>query len=193
MKSNSQVDKHPDLARIRVFQEFFTRKGIRHLANITPGSIDEFRVTVLKGKKPKTVKNYITLLKTALNKAVEWDIIEHNPIAKVKSPNIVKTFHFFDRDIFRKLIAEADGPLRTGIILLAHTGMRRAELFNLRWRDVDLSAKTLRVRPYNGFSAGGRRPRAVPLSGEESKILRALDRDRGESISFPPIILHPLV
>jgi len=178
MQSNSPVDKHSDLARLRILQDFFARKGVRYPSQINPDLLDEFRTTVLAGRKPKTVKNYIALLKTALNKAVEWNIIDHNPIAKVKAPKIVKTFNLFTKKEIDKLIAKADEPLKTAIIILVNTGMRRGELFHLRWRDVDLKAGSIRVWPYEGFSPKGKQPRKIPISEGLNEILRKLSKKK---------------
>ncbi len=180
IQSNSNVDKHSDLARLRAFQEFFARQSVRYIATIDPNLVDEFRATVLVDRKPKTVKNYITLLKTALNKAVEWGLIESNPIAKVKSPKIVKTFHFFSKDEIKRLIEEAPEPLKSAILILVNTGIRRAELFHLRWRDVDFPNKNLRVWPYDGFSPKGKRPRRIPISKSLLPLLKRLSKGNSE-------------
>ena len=70
-------------------------------------------------------------------------------------------------------------PLRTGeyvdhlrpIVLLAlNTGLRRSELFHLRWNDVDLSAKWLCV---DGATAKNGQTRRVPLNAEALATLEA--------------------
>jgi integrase len=162
---------------MRIWREFFARKHIRFLECISPAVVDEFRVEVLNGKKPKTVKNYINILKTALNKAVEWDLIESNPIAKVKPPKTVKTFRFFSHEEIDKLLREADDPLRTGIFILVSTGMRKGELFHLRWRDVDLNNDKIRIWPYGSYSPKGKRPRSVPISENLRHTMLKLSKD----------------
>jgi integrase len=92
----------------------------------------------------KTRKNYLALLKTMLNYAVKWGVIDRNPIAQVRPPKIVKKFHFFSKADVAKLIGETQGPLRTAIVLLVNTG-RRAELFNLSLLDAELQGKGGRV------------------------------------------------
>jgi len=179
IQTGNPVDKHAERSRPRVTQEFLARKAVRHLAEISPKLVDEFRTAVLAGRKPKTVKNYITLLKTALNKAVEWRLIESNPIANVKAPKVVKTFHFFSQQEIKRLISEASEPIRTGIVLLVNTGMRRGELFHLRCRDIDLRAGSIRVWPYEGYSPKGKRPRTVPMSSELKSILKQLLKGMG--------------
>jgi integrase len=106
---------------------------------------------------------------------------DKNPLAKVKPPKVVKTFHFFSKEEISKLVKAAKEPLKTGIIILINTGLRRGELFNLRWRDVDLKTKKLRVWPYEGFTPKGKRPRSVPLNDEALKVLRILKKENNES------------
>jgi len=107
-----------------------------------------------------------------LNKAIEWDLIDFNPVAKVKPPKVVKTFNFFNQDEIKKLIDEAEEPLKTGIFILVTTGMRRGELFHLRRPDVDLENNKIRVWAYDGFSPKGKRPRSIPNFSKPSKSYR---------------------
>ena len=100
----SPANLHSDLARIRSWQDFFARKKMKYLEQITPGVVNEYFTTVLRGKKPKTLKNHLTLLKTALNCVVEWELMGSNPVAKVRAPKITKTFKFFDKKEVKRLI-----------------------------------------------------------------------------------------
>ena len=170
-----------DLSRINIMQDFFARKGVRHLQSITPGRYEEFESSVLKGRSPKTRKNYLALLKTMLNYAVKWGVIDRNPLTAARPPKVVKTFRFFSKKEINGLIAEAEEPLRTGIIILVNTGMRRAELFNLRWRDVDLRSKKLRVWPYEGFVPKGKKPRSIPLNDDTLTVLKNLRKTNRDS------------
>ncbi len=187
--SNTTVDRHSELARLHAWQYYFTKNGIKHLASITPSLVDAFRTDELAGKKPKTIKNYIAFLKTALNKAVEWDMIEHNPISKVSVPKTVKTFHFYSQDEIDRLLKTAREPLRTGIQILVSTGLRRGELFHLRCRDVDLKAGSIRVWPYGEYSPKGKRPRTIPMTSELKAVFRELmKRKLEDDFVFRPYV-----
>ena len=153
-----------DLSRIQTLQDFFARKKIKQLDQINPGIFEEFQTIVLNGRKPKTIKNYLSLLKTMLNYAVKWGVLGKNPIAAVKPPKVVKTFHFFSKEEINQILNKAEEPLKTAVVILVNTGMRRGELFNLRWRDVDLKNKKIRIWPYDGFVPKGKRPRSIPLN-----------------------------
>lgn len=177
-RNGSTVDRHPDIARLQAWHGFFVKNGIRHLASITPGLIDTFRTEELEGRKPKTIRNYILLLKTALNKAVEWDLIDQNPIANVSVPKTVKTFNFFSKEEIAQLLEAADPEVRTGIQILVNTGMRRGELFHLRCRDVDIQNGSIRVWPYGEYSPKGKRPRSIPMTADLKRLFGRLIKEK---------------
>ena len=71
------------------------------------------------------------------------------------------------------------------IVLLAlNTGMRRGELFNLQWRDVDLRARSLSVR---GYGAKSGQTRHIPLNDEAVSILEGWQETTGakQGLVFP--------
>lgn len=67
------------------------------------------------------------------------------------------------------------------VLLALNTGCRRGELFNLRWRDVDLAAGVLTVRG-EGAKSGG--TRHIPLSDEAKRVLRDWPPQAGDLV-FP--------
>ena len=68
----------------------------RRMSSITKSDIDGWqKEQLVKGKKPSTINRQLTALVAALNKAVEWEIIENNPIKgrrrlKVDSGGVVR-------------------------------------------------------------------------------------------------------
>jgi integrase len=58
------------------------------------------------------------------------------------------------------LLSLAEEPWRSMFTVLAYTGMRRSELLALRWEDVDLDARVIRVR--DGKTARARR--TIPMA-----------------------------
>ena len=64
------------------------------------------------------------------------------------------------------------------------TGLRRGELCNLRWQDVDLDTQMLSVRNRDEFKSKSGHERALPIRGDALKVLRRLDSEQEESQEF---------
>jgi len=65
--------------------QFFPILGKCKLDEITPWNVEKWRSARLKaGAKPSSLNRYLNALKAALARAVDWNIIEGNPLAKVK-------------------------------------------------------------------------------------------------------------
>ncbi|MBI4570217.1 MAG: site-specific integrase [Planctomycetes bacterium] len=68
---------------------------------------------------------------------------------------------YLDPGEARALIAAADDLVRPVLLAAIHTGARRGELLSLQWRDVDLTAGSMTIRPEVEKSGRGR---VVPLT-----------------------------
>ncbi|NBB86990.1 MAG: tyrosine-type recombinase/integrase [Bacteroidetes bacterium] len=65
--------------------------------------------------------------------------------------------------------------LRDAILLAVCTGLRRGELLNLRWEDVDLKGRRIYVRNRDGFRTKSGSERVVPVRGPAFQVLRRLE------------------
>ena len=183
--------------------------GGKQLHAISPWLVEKWRSKRVKaGRAPATINRDITTLKAALNKAVEWNVIGANPIAKVKPTKldrrgVVRYLSDAEERQLREALAVRDARARaeresanawraqrgyqtmpmfdrysdhlTPLVLIAlNTGLRRGELFNLRWTDVDLERASLAVR---GADAKSGQTRHVPLNNEARDVLEHLPRD----------------
>ncbi|WP_374289371.1 tyrosine-type recombinase/integrase [Pseudomonas fluvialis] len=73
--------------------------------------------------------------------------------------------------------------LKPMVLLSLNTGMRRGEVFNLRWHDVNLAAKTLTVA---GAGAKTGETRHIPLNAEALATLSGwLEQSSGTGYVFP--------
>lgn len=151
----------------------------------------------------RTVRYVATILRAALQAAVDTDLIPRNPADKANPPSAEQArapeMHPWRADELRTFLdwAQAQAPApghddRTTWHVLAFTGMRRGEALALRWRDVDLDAATVSVRRSVGAvrvkgegerliegSTKTAKPRVVDLDAATVAALRGHRRERG--------------
>jgi integrase len=168
---------------LKMWQEFFARKRIRNISEISHSVIADFQVET--EISPRTFNNALTLLRSVLNTAIDWGIIESNPTRGYKKVKIPKKLRYFRDEELEKLWDTATPRLRSIIALGAYAGLRNGEMINLQWRDIDFRGKRLEVRSDDEATPKGKRPRSVPMHG---KLIRALKAYRGktaEGFVFP--------
>lgn len=100
------------------------------------------------GAAPRTVHHLRAVLRNALNQAVEWRILAHNPAVAVELPALTPhELPVVSPDQRRAFLGKLDrsrlAPLFRAAILL---GFREGELLGLRWEDVDLDSGVLALR-----------------------------------------------
>jgi integrase len=116
---------------------------------ITLPLVREFMKALLTTKKlsPKSVLNVTLVLKKMLKHAVQWGYLDANPAQYAERPRgEEQEMQILTPPEIRRLLEAADEPVRTMLMCAALTGMRRGELFGLRWEDIDLESNRIFVR-----------------------------------------------
>jgi integrase len=165
------------------------------LSDLTPTLLCQQRDVLLNGKTPKgtqrspsTVVRYLAALSHALSVAVkEWGWLDDSPMGRVTKPieprGRVRFLSDDERTGLLTACKESSNPFLYPVVILAlSTGMRQAELMNLRWEDVDL----MKGRIILHQTKNGER-RAVPLKGLALDLLRQhkLRQQRDIGLLFP--------
>jgi integrase len=138
------------------------------------------------GLSPQTVSNIKTVLRSALAQALKWSLVSRNSAALVDAPRIPrKQVVPFDAEQATRLLEAAKSSRYEAVYQLAlMLGMRRGELLGLRWTDVDLDGRALRVS--QSLSASPRAPTGREREPRWLRLrLRPTDRD-GRSHSLTP-------
>jgi len=190
------------VARIKAC--FFDDFGSTALDGITAWNMEKWRKARLQsGRTAATVNRDLSALKAALHRAVDWELIDRNPLDKVKpakvdTAGVVRFLSGDEEQRLRRALAERDTRLRAGrergndwrrqrrreampvlgsygdhltpmVLVSINTGLRRGELFGLRWADVDLDRCNLTVR---GSGAKSGKTRHIPLNAEAVDVLK---------------------
>ena len=145
--------------------------GQQTLAEITAERISDYHRDRLKAVKPATVYQEMALLRRMFNVAIkEWAWVQTNPVSKISFSvgNGNARDRWLSIDEEQQLLDAASPSWLKKLILFAlHTGMRRGEILNLKWGDIDLKRRLVTVhKSKNGAK------RAIPLSNVLCEILR---------------------
>lgn len=175
-KTRAHDSVKKDHSRFETLKRFFKDKNISKLSQISPGIVQELQAEYLQSHSKKSWNSLLGILKTMLNRAVEWDVINYNSIAKIKPLKLDKTFHYFMFEEINRIIESAKEPLKTAIMILVYTGLRRDELYNLRWRDVDLKNRIITVKPYGDFSTKSKKIRSIPMAAKLFEHLKSMKK-----------------
>src|SRR6185436_19965082 len=94
-----------------------------------------------------SVHHYHTVLSAILTKAVEWKHISSNPANGVRLPKIepVREQHTLGYKQAQDLLELLPFRVLTAVALALSTGVRRGELFALRWKHFDAESKSLSI------------------------------------------------
>ena len=169
---------------MRILLESFAGKFV---SDIDRRDVESFqavrRATLCKDGLPRansTCNREVEALRRLLNKAIEWGMLERNPASRLKRlPEPQGRTRFLSLDEAKRLLEASSRHLRPIIVCALETGMRRGEILNLRWSDVDMKTHTI----YLGKTKNGE-SRHVPISHRLFSVLSGLPRRLGSDHVF---------
>ena len=88
--------------------------------------------------QPSTINRKITTLKTLFNKAVQWGHLKESParnVAKLRENQ--SRLRFLTEEEIAKLLKAASPGLKTFILIGLNTGLRKSNILDLSWEDID--------------------------------------------------------
>ncbi len=146
--------------------------GNTKLVALTPLSLEVWIRTLVKnGKGPTVVKHAYTIFKTALRRAVEWGILETNPLEKVKKPppSKIKRKVWTPQEAQKFLEVASTHRFHALYLLFLLCGLRRGEVLGLRWSDIDFETKRIKIEQTLIFLNGVRTFKATPKSAASER------------------------
>jgi len=135
--------------------------GNIYLEEITPMKLEGFKKWRLEQKvKNTTVNRSLQTIRAMLYRAIEWGYLKENPMKKVKLfKEDTRRLRFLEQEDIEKLLNSCSAHIRNIVVFALNTGMRRGEIFNLKWIDADIrnsliyihktKSKEKRVLPMN--------------------------------------------
>lgn len=158
-------------------------QGNKEPRNIAPLDIDRLRIGLAKTRKPQTAKHVLALLNRIINFGTKKGLCPGLSF-KIELPKVnnLKTEDLNPEQLTTLLDAIAQDPNIQAANLMKmalFSGMRRGELFKLRWEDVDFDRGFIHIR-----EPKGQIDQRVPLNAAARDLLTSHPRT-GSSYVFP--------
>jgi len=163
--------------------------GSRPADSIQAVDIIRLRDTLLRTHAANSVRLSLAMLSTTLNWAISQNLLPHNPAHGVEKPKGTDLIEFLSWEEAVALVEAAErrcveAPrdavarvLHISIATALHCGLRKGELWGLRWIDVDLPRRRLRIARSYGNTPKSGKTRFLPLPSTLVPLLEAWAKD----------------
>lgn len=149
------------------------------ISRLNQYSVEKYKLKRVKdGVQKSTINRELACLRKMLNKAVDWEFLQRNPVSGVKlfseKDNLKERVLSSEEE--KRLMQSCADHIKSIIKVAIHSGMRRGEIFNLKWQDVDLEKRELNV-----INTKSGRSRWIPLNEVLSKEFRRMKQISSQS------------
>jgi len=212
LQSNSDLLSQQDWTFSKIFSEYLRLRNKlkgrandiyrfknyleKEFANITPScvtqdDIEKFKHNLQQNRelKPATIRHVLELLRRLANFSAKNNLCSGLSF-KIQMPKVenYKTEELTNaqlQKLMQVLEEESDIQVSNLVRLALYTGMRRGELFNLNWGDIDFYNKTITVKSDNK----GDQP-TIPLNEMAERYwLNTLTLKSAASLFFPDVVV----
>ena len=156
-----------------------------------------------RGDSPATVAKKLRELKRFFSLAVERKQLDENPLQYVKLPKVPRQrIKIYTGEEMERILRAASQVQNVGVLewdlmitLAITTGMRKSELLNMVWSDIDFSGMTIEVTPKKDtdetweWRIKDTDRRFLPLKEDVSQLLAHLQDRRPEG--YPYVLVPP--
>jgi integrase len=123
-------------------------------------------------RSERTVNIEMSVLRRMFRKGVKWGMVEKNPFENADDLFFKENNHrerALTEDEVRHLIDASPKYLKPIVIAAVYTGLRKSDIFNLRWRDIDLEKGLIRLE-----EAKTGKTRNIVLNSDMITLLKSL-------------------
>jgi len=155
-------------------------KQYRKTATITKNGKPADKVkqfSIQRGAKSYTVNFELGTLRTILNLAIKQKYLEDNPVRGVGFLKVTdsKKRRFLTDTECERLLVTCGSEWYPIFFTLLYTGMRKGELVNLEWTDLDFAQQIIKIQRKTFWipKAG---EREIPMSSEVASVLKGVPK-----------------
>lgn len=177
--------------------KFFEGKNIE---DITTSDVQDYMNSrAADGKSSTTINDNIKMLRQIFVSAIEDGIRLDNPAKSSRLSNagkVTEGTEALSYDVFKRIVSEipmiSDIQTKISLAFLCYTGLRREELFGIRWEDISFKDKQIHIQRAVTYPKGSpilKEPktkagnRFIPLSDALLQIIAPYRKQQGIIIS----------
>ncbi|MDW7973545.1 MAG: site-specific integrase, partial [Thermodesulfovibrio sp.] len=128
-------------------------------------------------RKPATVNKLLHIVKHAFRKALEWELIDEATFKKIDRVKPIKgetkRLRYLNQEEIQRLLSHCDNHIYPIVFTALNTGMRRGEILNLRWSNIDLKNGLILLE----ITKNGER-REIPMNESLKALFKQLHSQR---------------
>lgn len=161
--------------------------GRLSLDEVSKRDIERFKAQKLReGQSSGSVNHYIKCLQKLYQCALEWGLVENNPVRGIpRLKRETEKWSFLNFVEAGQFMTAVPDKWKVLFLCALRTGMRQGEILGLQWKDIDWGRQTIRVR--HSMSAGKLTPtksnlaRDIPIAVD---LLAGLQEQQGNGSEY---------
>ncbi len=166
-------------SRILLMKEYF--KNVTYAKDLKPIDVEKYKKRLLEqGLTKTTVNRYLEILSRAFNIAIDNDWLKTNPVkssAKYQEKNY--TVRYLKEDEEKRLFDVLPKHLARIVMFALDTGLRKANLLDLRWEQINFDFKIIEV-----LENKGNKHLKIPMTKKVLNYLKSVPMDMRKGYVF---------
>ena len=163
------------------FNNFCKTRKIVNFSDVNNSELESYKQQRYEKVKPITVNHELTILHTFFEYAKKFGYTRKNPVEGITRYKVNKKIvRFFSEEEIKLILENCTERLYPIFLTLANTGMRKGELLNLEWPDIDFEARKIRIRIKDFWTPKTGEERDVPLNNQLCNFLKKLYENKKE-------------
>lgn len=173
LSNKNKLTVNRDKLSLRYFSEY---TKIKDLHEITPLVVDGYKNWLLQqGKKNNNTNRLVNCIKAMMRRAEDWELVEKKSWHTVKLLKVPKgRVHFYTPEEIKKFLDVVPDNWKLIILLGCRAGLRRGEIVNLDWSDIDFERNVITIQPKRYWHPKTFECRDIPIADDLLAIMKKL-------------------
>jgi integrase len=170
-KAQSSKYSSRDIKRLCTALGSLTKERLEHVGL---SKLERWKLKRLRQVSPATVNRELSMLRNALDQACRWNMLADNPAGQIRlrishqarKPRVLNPA---ERERLSQVLNGRNDRLSSMVQIALNTGLKRNELFSLRWKDIYFGPNpSIIIEKSGNFQNKNRR---IPLNNAAVQVL----------------------